>query len=427
MEDPTRRRRNASITGPLSLDRNLPNRPRICQTGAVALFRAKSKTPTTRVEAADTAAVSSATLALLSASVGAGRERAMRIPTISRARDLLAGLISTTPLRYYRREWDGEKMIEVPIQPEAWMMRPDRRTTFAHIMSWTFDDLFHFGRAYWHIDARFSTGFPSSCSWLPAELVNLQSPVVEGNYPIGGITEITVSGQRIPIEDVIVFYSPVESVLSAGARAITTSERLELAAQRFSTNPVAMGYLRQTGGEPMTADELSELAGAWIEMRSGDNGTAIAALNEFTEFVESSMDPSRLQLVEARQHQALELARVANISPYLVGAPTGSSMTYQNATEARRQLAQDALPFLSAIEETLSGDMVTPRGHVVRFDRSIFQETAGTDTTGEGDQSDSTEAREIAELIQKIYLGVVNDVITRDEARDIINRAGGNL
>ena len=27
----------------------------------------------------------------------------------------------------------------------------------------------------------------------------------------------------------------------------------------------------------------------------------------------------------------------------------------------------------------------------------------------------------------KIYLGVVNDVITRDEARDIINEAGGNL
>jgi len=54
-------------------------------------------------------------------------------------------------------------------------------------------------------------------------------------------------------------------------------------------------------------------------------------------------------------------------------------MTYQNATEARRQLAQDALPFLSAIEETLSGDTVTPRGHFVRFDRTIFQETAGQD------------------------------------------------
>ena len=34
------------------------------------------------------------------------------------------------------------------------------------------------------------------------------------------------------------------------------------------------------------------------------------------------MDPVELQLVEARQHQALELARFANIPPYFVGAPS---------------------------------------------------------------------------------------------------------
>lgn len=340
----------------------------------MALFRTKTKTPNVRVEAATTAAVSSATLALLSASVGAGRDRAMRIPTISRARDLHAGLIATTPLRHYRQEWNGEELEELPLPPESWMLRPDRRTTFAHVMAWTFDDLYFYGSSYWHIDARYASGFPSSMSWIPATTVNVQTPLEAGNYPIGGIQEITVSGQRVPTEDVIIFYSPTSPLLEAGARAIVTAERLEQASQRFSTTPTALGYLKQTSGEPMTGDELSDLAEAWTSLREE---SAVAALNQYTDFVESSMDPSKLQLVEARQHQALELARVANVSPFLVGAPNSSGFTYQNAEQARAQLAQDAIPYLSAIEETLSSDQVTPRGHVVRFDRSIFEETAG--------------------------------------------------
>jgi phage portal protein BeeE len=298
----------------------------------------------------------------------------MRIPTISRARDLHAGLIATTPLRHYRQEWNGEELEELPLPPESWMLRPDRRTTFAHVMAWTFDDLYFYGAAYWHIDARYASGFPSSMSWIPATTVNVQTPLEAGNYPIGGIQQITVSGQRVPTEDVIIFYSPTSPLLEAGARAIVTAERLEQASQRFSTTPTALGYLKQTSGEPMTGDELSDLAEAWTSLREE---SAVAALNQYTDFVESSMDPSKLQLVEARQHQALELARVANVSPFLVGAPNSSGFTYQNAEQARAQLAQDAIPYLSAIEETLSSDQVTPRGHVVRFDRSIFEETAG--------------------------------------------------
>ena len=343
----------------------------------MALFRTKTK-PEAPVVAASTAAVSTATLALLSASVGAGRERAMRIPTISRARDLHAGLISTTPLRHYRQEWNGTELEDLPLPPESWMLRPDRRTSLAHTLAWTFDDLYFYGVAYWHIDARYSTGFPSSMSWIPATTVNLQTPLEAGNYPIGGITGFTVSGAPVPVEDVIIFYSPISPLLEVGARAIVTAERLEQASQRFSTTPTALGYLKQTSGEPMTGDELSELAEAWTSLRED---SAVAALNQYTDFVESSMDPSKLQLVEARQHQALELARVANVSPFLVGAPNSSGFTYQNAEQARAQLAQDALLYLAAIEETLSSDQVTPRGHIVRFDRSIFEATAGVPGT----------------------------------------------
>jgi hypothetical protein len=49
------------------------------------------------------------------------------------------------------------------------MLRPDRRTTLTHTLSWLFDDLFFYGRGYLHIDARYSSGYPSSMSWMPAD------------------------------------------------------------------------------------------------------------------------------------------------------------------------------------------------------------------------------------------------------------------
>ena len=72
--------------------------------------------------------------------------------------------------------------------------------------------------------------------------------------------------------------------------------------------------------------------------------------------------------MEGREHAALELARVANIPPYLVGIPTGG-MTYQNAQQARQDLYLfGARPFIGCIEETLSLDNVLPRNRNVRFD-----------------------------------------------------------
>lgn len=44
-----------------------------------------------------------------------------------------------------------------------------------------------------------------------------------------------------------------------------------------------------------------------------------------------------------------------------------------------------------------------------------------------GDQSDAVTARDVAELSQKIYLAVANDVMTAEEARTILNRAGAGL
>lgn len=291
----------------------------------------------------------------------------MAIPTVSRARDLLVSLVASCPIEQYGTQWNGDTMEELPLPPETWMVRPDPRTTRSHTLSWTADDLIFHQRAHWLVTSRYASGFPASFAWLPAEYVSVQASVWAGNSPVTEIESIRFNGTPVAIRDVVNFWGNGDPVLRCGAFAIHTAERLGHAALRFATSPTPMGWLQQTGGEPMSQDDLLALADGWADARENN---VVAALNEYVTFHEASIDPSRLQLVEARSYQATEIARVMSVPSYLVNADSGSSMTYQNAEMARRDLADlGALPLILCIEQTLSSDQVTPRGRVVKLER----------------------------------------------------------
>lgn len=294
----------------------------------------------------------------------------MAIPAVSRSRDLLVSLIASCPIRQYGTQWNGEDLEEIPLPPDSWMLRPDPRTSRNHFLSWIADDLIFHGRAFALVTSRYATGFPASFAWLPASSVSVQAQMWAGNAPVTEVQDIRFNGVSLVLNDVVCFWGSSEPVIRCGARAIVTNERLDIAAQRFASSPIAFGWLKQVGGEPLSGEELAALAEGWAEAR--DSNT-IAALNEFVTWEESSMDPSRLQLVEARKHQAVEIARLMSVPAYLINADSGSSMTYQNAQQASADLVQfGALPYLEVIEQTLSSDQVTPRGRVVRLDRSYW-------------------------------------------------------
>jgi len=314
--------------------------------------------------------------------VGAGVERALGVPTISRARDLIASMIGSLDLKQYTLQWTGEDYEEIHIPGESWFTRPDPNVTRNFIMANTFSDLFFYGRAFWYVTSRYASGFPASFTWLPAGSVT--TPDQAGPQWFGPSKQVQFLGQEIDVNNVVQFLSPINGLLYQGQRAIDIAIRLDTAAKRFASNEIAAGYLQQTDGEPMGGDELAELAAAWSTARSAN---AIGALNQYVKFVEFDSDPSKLQLHEGREHAALELSRVANVPAYLVGIPTGG-MTYQNAQQARQDLYLfGAKPFICAIEETLSLDTVTPRGRHVRFDVDDYL----TDYNLEGNTEPMTE------------------------------------
>lgn len=342
---------------------------------AVGFFAQRRQTPAVRAAAASGTASATAALNLITANNGSvGRARAMRIPTVSRARDLIASMIASLDIEHYGTQWTGDRLERIPLPPEPWMVRPEQRVPRAHTLAWTVDDLMFYGRAHWYITARRSVdGRPYGFQRLPASAITVEADAYAANVPLGPY-QLTYNGENLPTADVVTFWSPIEPILTTGARAFFTAERLDQAATRFASVPTGLGYLKQVGGEPLSGDELADLADAWVEARLDDG--SIAALNEFVDFRESTIDPSKLQLAEAREYQAKELARLANVPAYLLGIDQ-SGMTYANATQARQDLwLFAALPYAKCITEQLSADDVTPRGHIVEFDVTAWVSTA---------------------------------------------------
>jgi hypothetical protein len=300
------------------------------------------------------------------------RAAAIQIPTISRARDLICSMVGCLEIHQYGKQWMDDEYEDIDLPDDTWFYQPDPNVTRNFIMSWTTDDLLFYGRAFWIVTSRFGNGFPATFTWVPAN--DVQTRDQAGPQWFGPSKEIYFNGYRLDPNDVVQFLSPIQGLLTMGARSIRTNINLDTSAERFAKNQTPAGVLKQTEGEPLSAEELSELAAGFAAAR---NNNAIAALNQYVDWKESYMDPSKLQLTEARTYQALEMARIANIPPYLVGAPSGSGMTYQNALQARQDLYLfGAKPFIDCIESTLSMNNVTPRGRYIYLDIDYYLEEA---------------------------------------------------
>jgi hypothetical protein len=105
---------------------------------------------------------------------GEARNKAISVPTINRARDLMASVIGCMPLKMYNEMWNGDEMEKMHIAPRSWLRDQTPACHFNFIMSWTLDDLMMFGRAFWYITSRTADGYPASFTRLPAGSITTQ-------------------------------------------------------------------------------------------------------------------------------------------------------------------------------------------------------------------------------------------------------------
>jgi len=290
------------------------------------------------------------------------RNTAMQVPALARARNIICGTIGALPLETRLRA--DNSYIDSP----RVINQPDTRVAGSGVYFWIAEDLLFYGIAYGMVLETYQE-FPNRIkSWtriVPTRVnVNYNPAATE-------VTGYSVDGKKVPDQGVgslVVFYGLDEGILARGGRTIRTAHELEKSAYNFAQEPSPAMALKSNGVN-LPAERITKLLESW---KSARQTRSTAFLNADIELQQFGHSPRDLQMVEARQYLAAEIARLCNIPAWYLNADTGS-MTYSNVTQSRRDLIDLSIkPFIVAIEQRLSQPDFTPQTQHVRYDLDDF-------------------------------------------------------
>jgi hypothetical protein len=265
----------------------------------------------------------------------------------------------------YKETWDSveKDLVSEEIAPRSWLRQPDPTIPYATFMAWLFDDLFFFGRAFLFINSRTADGFPNSFQRLPAAMVNTRDQA--GPVWFAPSNEVYFQGGQIDSANLVQFISPIQGIIYQSEKMVQTALRLEAARYRNASSTIPAGTLKITGGEPLTQQEMADLAATFNSARENNQ---TAALSQDVDYIETKANPANMMLMEAANYQALEACRITNIPPYLAGIDIGSYQ-YSSGKDSREQLYLFAARlYMDCIAQTLSMNNVLPIGTYCRFD-----------------------------------------------------------
>ena len=295
----------------------------------------------------------------------ASRTTAMQVPAFADAVKTYTHVISAFPLR----EYVGDDAIV----PRPFLQKPSPILPYSAVITRLVTDLLLFDRAYLLVTGRDWQGFPNQIQVMRVEDVNdlttTNTGIDNNSYPPSD--PFYWLGNRVQTRDVLKFYGDGSGGwLANGATAINTAAALEAATLMYSESPIPSVALKNSGAD-LSADQVDALLEAWETARA-NRGTAY--LNSSIDAQTMGFSARDVQLVEAKATAALQIARLCNIDPVFVGAAVpGSSLTYANRVDLYRQLLDLSLsPVMALVQQRLSMDDVTPRGHAVKFDTSLF-------------------------------------------------------
>jgi hypothetical protein len=260
--------------------------------------------------------------------------------------------------------------------------------------------------------------------------------------------------------------------------ALRTGLAGDKAADRMFSHGAMVSGLVTPEDDDLTVDEAKLVKATVRQAMTGEENIGdVAVINRKLKFQPWQMNAADAQFLESRTFQIDEVGRWFGVPPHLLGLTEKSTSWGQGIAEQNRGLARYTLtPWTTRIEQRLSRLVVGTKK--VEFDYAGFIAAAPEDeirllieqvnnglltlnearrirnmtplptetgadlprvppgaapapgqaapAEGEPDEDDKARAREIAELLQKVYLAV-GVVVTAAEARDLANRAGAGL
>lgn len=297
---------------------------------------------------------------------------AMSIPAMRRAHHLITGLPATWPLFAQQA---GARVSENDPR-SSWLRQPDPLRTRGWLITKTLDDAMWYDRCVWEFDrniagtaARFQRVHPSRYTTIdePGDPDTAAAWVLDGHM---------LSPAEFRRNHIVFDWAGIGGLRRFGAPMLSLYADLQAAAGNYARAPHPKAILRNLGPD-LGDDEIDELLDQWDVKRADKS---VGYLNKSMEYeVTTGWSARELQLVEAREHAALETARLTGLPAAAVDAAT-SSMTYGNVVEYRKDVREALRPWTDPIVDTLSMDdrtsvtrgLVLPYGMTAGFDDTAY-------------------------------------------------------
>jgi len=289
--------------------------------------------------------------------IGIDRNFALQVASVSRCRNLIAGVISTIDLGLYKKS-TGEKL-----GSPVWLEQPDLRQPRSLTISATVDSLIFYAVAYWRVTSLYADdGRPSGFEWVANNRVTYTT-----NQYGTEVQDYFVDGNKVPmggIGSLVTFQSLLPGVLQSASTTIKAAYDIQKAAAVSASTPMATTVLKNNGADLPEAQVQGILAG-WKAARQ-NRSTAYLTSTLSVEHI--GFSPKDMTYNESSQYLSTEIARAMNVPAYLISSDMNNSMTYQNIIDGRKEFVAYSLqPYISAIEDRLSMNDITNSSNQVRF------------------------------------------------------------
>lgn len=292
------------------------------------------------------------------------REESMTIPAVRRAVHVIQTIATFT-----LDAWTGTRRL--PDGTIPWLAQPDPDRPLTSILRRSIDDLIWHDRSHWRITPDISGAVKYMTRIRPDRVLQLPNP-----NDVDGVGKVLVDGNK-PAYSVLTFDGAgIGGLDRFGAALLAIYLTLQEAAGKYADAPHPKATLKNNGDD-LNDEEIEDLLQAWEEARTR---RSVGYLNSEMDYNTYGWNPQELQLTEAREHAALEVARLFGLPARSVNAKSGDSMTYSTDIMANRAQLEALRPMMTIFEQTLSmndrrdvlSGVVSPRNVKIKFNADAY-------------------------------------------------------